>query len=704
MTKNLPIPSSAFSGQPFQKGVMQFRFEPTDAIRIDDIEYASAKKAPEGYVLRRLEQPEICEEFTHAELFTLQAADRLVVIRNFHRKGKALARLGATDTALTDLEGTRMTKWSVRHELCEAFLAAEAENKVSRSDKSMSPFIMEWLKQKIVTEMGRFGSVIDLQSPPSPTALRRWLRRYEACDFDPMALVDGHGRSGNRGNRLHPDARERMDGWVEKYKSNLKPSIAQLYREMRTDFRLNARHLSVPSRNTFARAIKQLDPFHVLAAREGEAVARRKLYAVRAQVDVSRPLQRVELDEQMIPLQSMLVERGLWDTLPEKLKYGVSHSRVWLSKLIDVYSRVVLGFVLTPAPSTASALATLRMGLEDKTELARSLGCETDWNTFGIPEVIVTDSGRNFRSKSFRAAVLDLGVDIKIAPAGFPQMRGTVERSFRTDNQRFYSMFPGRTFSDVVAKGEYDSEANIALTQMELARLLVRYFVDVYHNTPHGGLGGETPIEAWNRGVARFGVLPPPSKDVIRHVFSTPVECRVGNRGVRVAGLHYQCLALQNARRQLMSKPVLVRVDTDDLGHVSVRTADGWLTVPCSTSGFDGVSVDTWREVQADLRRRHASVAALSEDVVHRAIADITGQIEQYREKSGLPSPIMSSQELVAFDRELSRGFGMLRPEDGPATLIDGNTSGLTEVLIEPGGDNDSSMTAVEPDSNFFTE
>lgn len=204
MTQNLPIPSLTLAAGPSQDAVMQFRFEPTDAIRVDDIEYASAKKSPDGYVLRRLDQPDICEEFTHADLFALQAADRLVVARNYHRSGKALARLGATDTMLTDLEGTRMTKWSVRHELCEAFLAEEDTDKVSRSDKSMRPFIREWLTQKIEKEIGRFGSVIDLQSPPSPTALRRWLRRYEACDYDPMALVDGHGRSGNRDNRSIP--------------------------------------------------------------------------------------------------------------------------------------------------------------------------------------------------------------------------------------------------------------------------------------------------------------------------------------------------------------------------------------------------------------------------------------------------------------------------------------------------------------------
>lgn len=94
---------------------------------------------------------------------------------------------------------------------------------------------------------------------------------------------------------------------------------------------------------------------------------------MRDRVDVTRPLQRVELDEQMIPLQAMLIERGKWDKLPEKLKAGITHGRYWCSKMIDTWSRVVLGFVITPAPSAASALATVRMALQDKTPLAAGL-------------------------------------------------------------------------------------------------------------------------------------------------------------------------------------------------------------------------------------------------------------------------------------------------------------------------------------------
>lgn len=660
--QNLPLPTSML---PVAAPVFKIRIDSTTRVLIDDTEYIRHRKQPKGYLLRHLDMPDIIEEFSFEELDQLRISERMTIVHDYHSSKSAVGRLNSGGGYLSDLPDGRQTAWSDRLELVEAFIAAEAKGACSRSDKSMRRFVRDWIADRIASAEGRFGDSIDVNKPPSPTSIRRWLRRFEACDHDPAALIDGYGRSGNRDARLHPEAAALMATYVEKFQSNLKPSMASLYRDMRAEFRKKHAHLTVPSRNTFERAIKKLDPFEVLAAREGEAVARRKLYAVRDRVDVTRPLQRVELDEQLIPLQAMLMERGKWDTLPAKLKAGITHDRLWCSKIIDVWSRVVLGFVITRGPSTDSALATVRMALEDKTALAMAMGCICPWDMFGLPELIVTDSGSNFRSKKFRAAVLDLGSSIMIAPAGLPQMRGHVERSFRTDTDRFYSKFPGRSFKDVVEKAEYESEANISVTVAELAKLMFRYFVDIYHNTPHAGLGGDTPLNRWRTGVERFGVLPPPPKDVIRHIFSTVIECRIGNRGVRVAGLFYQSKALQNARRSIRDKYVLVRVDTEDLGHVSVKTDDGWITVPCSTAGFDGVSLFHWKHAQAELRRKHATVAQLAEDIVAQALLDVNGEIERLRIESNVPSPIMSSEAFISFNRDLERGFDMVRPEDG---------------------------------------
>lgn len=702
---NLPVLSPM--PMPSAEPAFKIRIDSTTGVHIDEHDYVKHRKVSNGYLLKRLDIPDIIKEFSFDELEELRLAERLEVTQNYHSSRSASGRLNSGNTYLSDLPDGTQTRWADRLEIVEAFIFAEGNGTHSRSDASLKLFTDDLVAGKIKDAEGkRFGSKLELATPPSPTSIRRWLRRFEACDHDPAALIDGYGRSGNRDARLQPEAAALMGTYVEKYQSNLKPSMASLYRDMRADFRKNRPDLSVPSRNTFERAINKLDPFEVLAAREGEAVARRKLYAVRDRVDVTRPLQRVELDEQLIPLQAMLIERGKWDTLPDKLKAGITHDRLWCSKIIDVYSRVVLGFVLTRAPSTDSALATVRMALEDKTSLAAAMGCTSPWDMFGLPELIVTDSGSNFRSKKFRAAILDLGSSIMIAPAGLPQMRGPVERSFRTDTERFYSKFPGRAFKDVVEKGEYDSEANISVTVMELAKLMFRYFVDIYHNTPHAGLGGDTPANHWRTGMDRFGVVPPPSRDVIRHIFSTVIECRVGNRGVRVAGLFYQSKALQQARRTIRDRYVLVRVDTENLEAVSVKTDEGWITVPCSTPGFEGVSLEHWKLAQTSLRRKHASVAALSESVVNEALLDVTAEIERLRIESHVPSPIMASVDFVKFNRDLERGFDMVRPEDGetgtmPAALEVYSTKAVSE---EDQGAIEHAPLILASDATFFTE
>ena len=435
-----------------------------------------------------------------------------------------------------------------------------------------------------------------------------------------------------------------------------------------------------------------------MAAREGEAKAHKLLYAVRQNLLVTRPLERVEMDECAMPLQAMLKNAGLWETLPKAIQDGVKSSRWWYSKAIDASTRVVLGFVISASPSTACALATIRMILEDKSTLASALNCETAWSMFGLPEMIVTDNGSAYLAAGFREACLNLGITHVLTPAGLPQMRGRVERSLGGDHQRFLSNFTGRTFCNILEKGDYDPVANVSLAIEELARLAVRYWVDVYHNTPHAGLAGDTPLNAWNKGMQRFGVIPPPNKDHIRHVLGTPAQAPIRKEGVNVFGLYYQSLELQNARRrQSARKQVLIRVDALDIGHVSVRIDKGWIVVLCTIAGFDGKPLATWQAAQADLRRKNASIAKLSEDVVHRAMKDIEDAAELAREAVGIPTPIMSAERMVAFDKKMAFGFGITRAENGPGSIVP------IDDVSEPGEDTSSSeLIAVKQD--FFTE
>jgi hypothetical protein len=83
-----------------------------------------------------------------------------------------------------------------------------------------------------------------------------------------------------------------------------------------------------------------------------------------------------------------------------------------------------------------------------------------------------------------------------------------------------------------------------------IVQAYVRHVLDVYHNRPHAGLGGETPADAWDRLVSEYGVSPLPGRDTVRAVFGTEVKRVVGPHGVRVFGLHYQSRDLQVWHRE----------------------------------------------------------------------------------------------------------------------------------------------------------
>ena len=144
-------------------------------------------------------------------------------------------------------------------------------------------------------------------------------------------------------------------------------------------------------------------------------------------------------------------------------------------------------------------------------------------------------------------AVADLGATYEAPPAGVPKLRSRIERLFRTFGQQLAPMLIGRTFGNPVERGDYPSEQWASLTDDELAQIFTLFIVDIYHNTPHAGLKGETPANAWKRLSAEQGVTPPPDANHRRAVFGIPIARKLDRHGVRVFGINYTCPKLQEA-------------------------------------------------------------------------------------------------------------------------------------------------------------
>lgn len=146
----------------------------------------------------------------------------------------------------------------------------------------------------------------------------------------------------------------------------------------------------------------------------------------------------------------------------------------------------------------------------------------------------------------------------------------------------------------------------------------------IYHNEPHGSLKGETPANCWKRLAAEPGLLPVPDGLTLRKAFGRPMTRRLRGDGVLFSGLSYSCDALREAFLHSPERDVEIRADLFDLGWIAVRVGTAWHAATCNHRGFDGMRYTDWQEACRALRIQHRRAAALSEELVHRAVARIS--------------------------------------------------------------------------------
>lgn len=127
-----------------------------------------------------------------------------------------------------------------------------------------------------------------------------------------MAFVDGWSRCGDRRSvRFGAEERALMSKFADMYMSTRQPRKSDLLHDLHAEIdrqneereQQGLRPLHKPSRKAFERVINALDPFAVEAGRTSPEAARKKFFIVRGGLDVTRPLERVEIDETLIPLQ-----------------------------------------------------------------------------------------------------------------------------------------------------------------------------------------------------------------------------------------------------------------------------------------------------------------------------------------------------------------------------------------------------------------
>jgi putative transposase len=498
---------------------------------------------------------------------------------------------------------------------------------------------------------------IDDRRPPAWVTLYRWVRAYERAGCDPRALVPATRSRGNRRARISGRRLEHFaDADYEKarvvaaiadetiahqYLSKSRPSVRSVYECVVTRILEENRrrepldHLPLPHINSLYRRVEALDPFDVTAARYGRRAAHETFRPAGQGPRPTRPLERVECDHTRLDL--MVVDPVT------RLPLG----RPWLTSRLDRMSRAVLGIYLGfHPPSYLAVMQCLRHAVRPKEYLTDVYPVvEHDWPVSGVPELLVVDNAKEFYSRHFEDACLQLGIQIDYAPPQCGAYKGVVERWFGTQNTRLLHELPGTTFSNIFDRGDYDPVKHALISLDALLELTHIWIVDVYHQQAHRGLG-DIPHRRWMEAAAQSPPKPSPSAERLDVLVGCVAERRVTRSGIELFTLRYNSPELGLIRRALGSgERAHLKYDPTDLSRVWVLdpTRAAYVSVPALDAEYTrGLTLYQHRVISRYARRQ------LAEHVDVDALARARQRIEQIVARERVAEPRLAGRQKIA--------------------------------------------------------
>jgi putative transposase len=394
------------------------------------------------------------------------------------------------------------------------------------------------------------------------------------------------------------------------YLNRQAPSIAYLVEQV--EAACHAQQLNPPARSTITRRIDAITAYERERRRRGGAAARQAFAARPGYLKADAPLAIVQIDHTRCDV--MLVaddqNRGLL-------------GRPWLTVAIDVYSRCVVGFLVSfDAPSATAVALCLESAILPKDEWLREQGMDATWPMFGKPVVLLLDNGSDFHSQALRRGCEEFGISLQYRPVKQPHYGAHVERLIGTLMKRVH-LVPGTTFSNTRERGNYDSAKRAVMTLREFRAWLVDQITRWYHAKPHRGLGGRTPSQVWEAGW-RSGekiALPPivASPIELRAAFMPVTWRKVQRTGLELWGLRYwheELAPLIGSDERLC-----IRYDPRDVRYILARGTDGLLLeVPVVSPDVPAISLAEHRVLRRQAREegRNPELQAIRDEGARR--------------------------------------------------------------------------------------
>lgn len=457
------------------------------------------------------------------------------------------------------------------------------------------------------------------------TSLYRWIRQFEATGH--LSGLTRKPREEKRPERFDSALEAIMRGVIERhYLTPRKIGLKAAYRLLVTEID-HANHnraegevaLPTPAFSTFRRRVLQTTSERTRTLkRHGENAARRLDEVAGHYPGATYPLAVVQIDHTPLDV-------GIVDSIHRRYL-----GRPWLTLVMDVYSRVVLGFHISlNAPSSFSVGMALTHAILPKDlflnkhqeSLERVLHNltprdmpELSWDCWGKPVKIKADNGREFWSDMLKEACTRYHIVQEFRPLLKPNYGGHIERLLGTVLGEVHSL-PGTTSSNVRERGEYEAEKEASFTLEGLEVWLTAYILGVYHQREHSSLG-MTPMQKWEEGILTDtedapatgipAMIDGADAKRLRMDFLPDIKKTVQPRGVTWQGVTYMSPLLvpfirRKAKGTGRSQEFTFRYDPNDISQLYFLDPDFDRYYPIRTRqpNFPSMSLWEYREAKA---------------------------------------------------------------------------------------------------------
>lgn len=285
------------------------------------------------------------------------------------------------------------------------------------------------------------------------------------------------------------------------------------------------------------------------------------------------------------PLQFVVADHYKLDVLHVDNVRREPVGRLWLTVLIDAYSRAILGLYLGyEDPCIESIQGALLNAIWPKRDLDR-FDLKQNWSTFGIPQRLSLDNAWAHHSASLEDLIGALNnsgtrMELVFRPPYKARYGGLVERLFGNIAGQIREMLPGALLK-AEERHLHDANKKACLLFDDVERI-VHQIVCAYMHSPHRELGMQSPHDRWMAGLELGVRLPPPLTPTLMRMFwRAHQQTRfVTHEGIGLFGMHYWSPEL-GLLRQLdgrgQKRSFRLRYWPSDISRVAVFENGQWL-------------------------------------------------------------------------------------------------------------------------------